>query len=70
MSSNANAFVQLASQPAALQLFAANAKAFETLGHDASFQALVTNSAFSAAARSQDFANAVTQASACYSRTC
>ena len=38
---NSSAFMQLASQPAALQLFAANVRAFEALGHDANFQPLV-----------------------------
>jgi hypothetical protein len=59
MSQNAAAFQGLAGQPAALQAFAANAQAFATLGHDANFQNLISNAAFGAAARSQDFANAV-----------
>jgi hypothetical protein len=59
MSQNAPAFQALAGQPQALQMFANNAQAFAVLGHDANFQSLVTSSAFSAAARSQGFADAI-----------
>jgi hypothetical protein len=61
MSQNAPSFLALAGQQGALQLFAANAQAFAVLGHDSNFQALVTDSAFAAAARSQGFANAFEQ---------
>jgi hypothetical protein len=59
MSQNADAFVRFATQAQGLQAFAANLQAFATLGHDANFQNLVNNAAFSAAARSQGFADAV-----------
>ena len=59
MTQNANAFVQLSTEPQALQFFAQNMDAFAKLGHDANFQNLVSNAAFSTAARSGDLANAV-----------
>jgi hypothetical protein len=59
MAQNAAAFQAFAKQPQALQFFAQNGAAFLALGHDANFNALVTNAAFSAAARSQGFANAI-----------
>ena len=59
MSANASAFQALAAQPAALEYFARNMPAFAKLGADANFPSLVTNSAFAAAARSGDLAQAV-----------
>ena len=59
MAQNSSAFSQLAHQPAAVASFAKNAEAFSVLGRQPAFHALINNAAFSAAARSQSFADAV-----------
>jgi hypothetical protein len=59
MAANPQAFAALAAQPQALAAFSRNAQAFQVLGHQPAFHALVMNASFAAAARSQNFANAL-----------